>query len=95
MRGTIQVDNNFALGVVIIEGGVGTLDRRKGEAARVNQGNELAGFDQSTRLCENVSMVRAALAGKKRQQRENAGMVALLKEREASAWRPHPRQLTK
>jgi hypothetical protein len=62
------------LRVTISEGVVGTLDGSEGEATPVNQWNEIAGFDEPRRLREDVAMVNAALAGQKRQQRENAGI---------------------
>src|SRR5262245_37692694 len=65
VRGATQVDDNFSLRVAISEGVVGALDGSEGEAPLVNQWNELASFDQSSRLCENVAMVSATLAGKK------------------------------
>ena len=70
--GARKVDDNLSLRVAIAEGVVGALDGSEGEAPRINQWNELASFDESRRLCENVAMVSATLAGKKRQQRENA-----------------------
>src|SRR5262245_52974620 len=78
VRGATQVDDNFSLRVAISEGVVGALDGSEGEAPLVNQWNELASFDELGRLCENIAMVSATLAGKKRQQRENAGIRGAL-----------------
>jgi hypothetical protein len=52
---------------------VRALDGSEGEATRINQWNELAGFDNASRLCQNIAVVRAAFADEKRQQRKDAG----------------------
>jgi hypothetical protein len=62
---------------------VGALDGSEREATWVDQWNERARFDESRRLRENLAMVSATLPGKKRPQRENAGIGGAL-EREGS-----------
>ena len=76
VRAASQIDDNLSLR--ILEGVVGVLDGSEREATLVKQWNELAGFDELSRLCEDVAMVSAGVTGKKRQQRENARVCGAL-----------------